>query len=187
MRRHSTGAQRKKRGRMGLSFLFTFSAPAETKPEDLLKFLRAVEEESKKLGFNPTMVLNATFDTPERREFARRLTTGYPVEDERLKGVSLVAEGQLWHHSQQSGTARVIPIRGVIMVLTNERQCEAVFGFLQYPEEIKDLNGKTIAVTGLGGRWFHRDFIDSPDPRYRKIVKRFKEAGYVEAEEDEFG
>jgi hypothetical protein len=132
---------------MGLSYLFTFSAPAKTKPEALLKFLRGVEEEAKKIGFNPTRVLNASFDTAERREFARRLTTGYPVEDERLKGVSLVAEGQLWHHGQQSGTAHVIPSRGVVLIVTNERQCETVFGFLQYPAAIKDLNGKVVAVT----------------------------------------
>ncbi len=49
------------------------------------------------------------------------------------------------------------------------------------------MNGKVIASTGLGGRWFFRNFIDSPDPRYRQIVRWFKEAGYVESEEDEFG
>jgi hypothetical protein len=171
---------------MGLTYHFTFSAPAKTKPEELLKFLKGVEEEAKKLGFNPTMVLNATFDTAERREFARRLTTGHPVEDERLKGVSLVPEGLLWHHGQESGTGRVIPSKGVVLIVTNERQCETIFGFLQHPEEIRDLNGKVVAVTGLGGRWFFWDFVKSPDPRYRKIVKRFKDAGYVEEEEDEY-
>lgn len=31
-----------------------------------------------------------------------------------------------------------------------------------------------------------RNFVDSPDERFRKIVKRFADAGYVEAERDEF-
>jgi len=40
--------------------------------------------------------------------------------------------------------------------------------------------------TAVGDRWYFRDFVDSPDPRFRKIVKRFADAGYVEAENDEF-
>jgi hypothetical protein len=35
-------------------------------------------------------------------------------------------------------------------------------------------------------KWFFHDFVDSPDPRFRKIVKRFAEAGCVEAQKDEF-
>ena len=172
---------------MGLSYHFTFSAPAATKPEDLLKFLKDVERKAKKLGFAQTMVLNAPFDTPERKQFARRLTTGYPVEDERLKGLAMPTEGVLWHHGPGGGTARAIPESGVVLLLIDEHGAESVFGFLRYPDEIKDMNGKVIASTGLGGRWFSRDFVASPDPRYRQIVKRFKEAGYVEEEEDEFG
>jgi hypothetical protein len=171
---------------MGLSYHFTLNAPTETKPEELVKFLKGVERQAKKLGFKPTMVLNALFDTPERKEFARRLTTGYPIQDERLKDLAMPMEGSIWHHGREEGTARAIPISGVVLVVTNERGQESIFGLLRYPEEIKDMNGKVIAVTGLGGRWFLRNFIDSPDPRYRQIVKRFKEAGYVEFEEDEY-
>jgi len=40
--------------------------------------------------------------------------------------------------------------------------------------------------TAVGDRWYFRDFVDSPDPRFRKIVKRFADAGYLEAERDEF-
>jgi hypothetical protein len=171
---------------MGLSYHFTLTAPAETKPEKLLKFLEGVEREVKKWCFNPTIVLNASFDTPERRQFARRLTTGYPVQDDRLKGLAMLIEGVIWHHGHEEGTGRAIPQAGVMLVVTNERGQESVFGFLRYPKEIKDMNGKVIASTGLGGRWFFRNYIDSPDPRYRQIVQRFKEAGYVESEEDEF-
>lgn len=172
---------------MGLSYHFTLTAPAEAGPEELVKFLKGVERQAKKLGFKPTMVLNAPFDTPERKEFARRLTTGYPIQDDRLKGLAVPVEGIVWHHGREEGTARAVPEQGVVLVLTNERGQEAVFGFLRYPEEIKDMNGKVIASTGLGGRWFFRNFIDSPDPRYRQIVERFKKAEYVESEEDEYG
>jgi hypothetical protein len=172
---------------MSLSYIFTLTAPAEAKPEELVKFLKGVERQAKKLGFQPTIVLNAPFDTPERRDFARRLTTGYPIQDDRLKGLAMPLDGVIWHHGCEDGTGRAVPEQGVVLVLTNERGQESVFGFLRYPEEIRDVNGKVIASTGLGGRWFFRNFIDSPDPRYRQIVKRFIKAGYVESEEDEFG
>ena len=58
---------------MGLSYHFTLTAPAEAKSEELEQLLKGVERQAKKLGFKPTMVLNALFDTAERREFARRL------------------------------------------------------------------------------------------------------------------
>ena len=60
------------------------------------------------------------------------------------------------------------------------------FGFARYPEALRDINGRVLLKTSVGDRWFFHDFVDSPDPRFRKIVKRFAEAGYVKAENDEF-
>ena len=68
----------------------------------------------------------------ERREFSRRLVTGFPVEDERLKGVALPAPGMVWSHDQQHGAARVIPAKAVVLVLTDEHQSETIFGFFKY-------------------------------------------------------
>ena len=73
---------------MALSFHFKFSAPAATSAVELEKFLKIVEKEAKRLGFDPTLVLNASFDSSEKREFARRLTTGQRIESEKLKGAS---------------------------------------------------------------------------------------------------
>jgi hypothetical protein len=171
---------------MGLSYHFTLSAPATATAEDLMSFLRTVEADAKKLGFAPTMVLNAGFDTPERREFARRVVRGVHLEDERLKGVVLPAQEQVWDFSGSLGHCRLAPERAVILVVTDERGCETVFGFARYPETLRDINGRSIMETSVGSRWYFRDFVDSPDPRYRKIVKRFADAGYVEAEKDEF-
>jgi hypothetical protein len=50
-------------------------------------------------------------------------------------------------------------------------------GFLRYPKTLKDLNGKDVVETGTGDGWSYGSFVDSPDPRYRKIVKHFKDAG----------
>jgi len=171
---------------MGLSYHFSFTAPARTKPGELETFLKSVEAEAREMGFNPTLVLNASFHTQESRAFARRFVTGFPVEDERLKGVALPAQGMVWSHDQHQGTARVVPRRAVVLVVTDEQQCETVFGFFKYPEEITDIHGKTIAKTGLKNRWTSRDFVESPDPRFRKIVRRFSDAGFLESEEDEF-
>jgi hypothetical protein len=112
--------------------------------------------------------------------------TGYPVEDERLKGVAMPAPGTVWNHDQHYGRARAIPKKAVVLVLADEQQCETIFGFFKYPEEVTDIHHKTIAKTGLRSRWASREFVKSPDPRFRKIVRRFADAGYLESENDEF-
>jgi hypothetical protein len=171
---------------MGLTYHFAFKAPESKRPEDLVSFLRSVEGEAKKMGFEPTMVLNAVFDTTERKQFSRRLTTGLPVEDARLKGADLPDDSRVWHLDTATGACRVPPSSGVVLVLTNERGQETVMGFMRYPERIEDTKGRVVVETGLGGGWYFRDFMNSPDPRYRALVKRFAEAGYVESERDEF-
>lgn len=171
---------------MGLSYHFEFKAPKSKRPEDLVSFLRSVEEDAKKAGFRPTLVLNAVFDTTERKQFSRRLTTGLPVEDVRLKGVDVPDDSRVWHLNTAGGTCRVPPSSGVVLMVTNERGQETVMGFLRFPKRIEDTKGRVVAETGLGGGWYFRDFVDSPDPRYRTLVKKFAEAGYLESEQDEF-
>jgi hypothetical protein len=51
---------------------------------------------------------------------------------------------------------------------------------------MRDTQGRIVAETCLGGAWCFRDHVKSPDPRFRKLVKSFAEAGYVEAEQDDF-
>lgn len=170
---------------MSLSYHFTFAA-ADVAAETLVEFLKSVEADARKMGFHPTMVLDATFDTTDRREFARRVVRGVHIEDERLKGVVLPAEEQVWNFSPTLGHCRLAPERAVILIVTDKQGCETVFGFARYPETLRDIKGRVILQTTVGGRWYFRDFVDSPDERFRKIVKRFADAGYVEAERDEF-
>lgn len=171
---------------MGLTYHYKFTAPGNVAAEELETFLKKIETDVKKMGFDPTLVLNARFDTPERRTFARRLTSGFPIEDERLKGVTLLDERSVWSYSPTTGTCRVIPEKAVVLVVTDDRRCETCFGFLRYPAEVKDINGKVLAETGLGDRWTFQEFIKTPDRRFRQIVKLFTEAGYVEVEEDDY-
>jgi hypothetical protein len=171
---------------MGLSFLYEFTAPAETPASALEAFLHEVQLEAQSLGFDPTIVINVPFDTPERREFANRLGGNFTLQDERLKGVAIPAPGQLRNHDPESGECRLFPDQGVVLVVTDERGCESCFGFFRFPERIIDIHGAILAVTGLGGRWWFCDFVDSPDSRYRTIVKRFQERGFVLSVKDEF-
>jgi len=171
---------------MGLSFFYEFTAPAETPASELEAFLHDVQREAQSLGFDPTIVLNVPFDTPERREFANRLGGNFTLQDDRLKGIAMPAPGQLRDHDRESGECRLFPERAVVLVVTDERGCEACFGFFQFPEHVTDMNGAILADTGLEGRWWFRDFVNSPDPRYRAIVKRFDERGFVRVVKDEF-
>src|ERR1700692_685612 len=100
---------------MSLSYYFTFSAPTAVAAVDLVQFLKYVEAEAHKMGFQRTTVLDAVFDSPERQEFARRLTTGYRLENEKLKGVVILRENQIWSHDPVQGSCRVLPERGVFL------------------------------------------------------------------------
>lgn len=171
---------------MGLSYHFRITAPAERSAEELERFLKSVEASAKEMGFDPTMVLDARFDSDERRSFAKRLTRGLVVEDEKLKGVVLLPEDRVWSHDPVGGHCRIIPERGVVLVVTDEIKCESVFGFFKYPQTVLDNNDRHIVNTGTDGRWVFSDFVDSPDPRYRQIIRLFADAGYVESEKDEF-
>ena len=171
---------------MSTSYHYELSAPGTTPAALLEEFLQEVETDAKALGFDPVLVLDAAFDTPERQKFARQLTTGARMESEQLKGVVLLRDGQVWHHDPERGSCRVIPKRGVVLVVTDVQMRETVFGFLQYPATLQDLNGRDVVTTHLGDRWTFRGFVNSPDPRFRQIVKRFADAGYLDAERDEF-
>ena len=170
---------------MGLSYHVKFRTSAKTKATALQAFLRTVEQEAKRLGFEPTMVLNAKFDTAKQREFSKRLTYGLTIQSDRLKGVVLAADGQFWRHDPEAGEVRVIPKRAVVLVITDTDGREGVLGFFRYPAKLRDLNGADICETGTGESW-SQDFIGGPDPRLGQLVKLFRDAGYVASEQDEF-
>lgn len=171
---------------MGLSVFYDYTAPADTSASELEKFLREVEPVARSLRFNPTIVLNVPFDTPERRKFANRLGGNFTLQEDRLKGVAIPAPGQLRNHDPESGECRLIPERVVVLVLTDERGCESCFGFFQFPEHVTDIHGAILADTGFQGRWWFRDFVNSADSRYRAIVERFRDRGFVRSVTDDF-
>jgi len=171
---------------MSLSYHYSFSAPKTVAASELEHFLKNVELAAKKIGFQPTTVINAVFHTAEEKQFARQLTTGLFIEDPRLVGVTLIDESKIWSYNRVNGSCRVIPEKGELLVVTDERGCETVFGFLWYPDRLTDINGKVLTVLPSNGHWCYRSFVNSPDPRYREIVSMFAKAGYMESEHDEF-
>lgn len=78
----------------------------------------------------------------------------------------------------------MLPIRGVILVITDERGNEVVFGFFKFPMEIEDVNGQAVAEIPID--WVFDDFLCSSDPRYRAIVHLFSAAGFLQGEQDDF-
>ena len=171
---------------MSLTYRYSFAAPTETPADELERFLRSVETESRALGFNPTIVLNVRFELPEQRDFARRLASSCVVEDERLRSDLSLRDDQVWQHHRESGTVRPIPREGVVLVITDERGRESCFGFLRYPEEIRDTTGVKVMNTPFGQCWQFSDFVQTADPRYREMVRLFAEAGYLAVESDEY-
>jgi len=170
---------------MSLSYYFEFRAPAVETAEKLQRFLEDVEHYADSAGLRPNVVLNIMFDTPERREFSRRLGGSFTVQDDRLKGAVIPNLEQVRDHDAVNGECRLIPERGVVFVVTDERGAEVCFGFFKFPEHIFDLHGNVLAESNFAGAWAFRDFVDTPDPRYREIVRLFAHAGYVVWEKDE--
>jgi hypothetical protein len=171
---------------MGLTYHFKFRASADTTAAELARFLGDVEVKAKRMGFSPTLVLNAPFDTADRVQFARRFTSGLLVEDPRLIGVALAENQTFRSHDLVTGSCRLAPRHGVVLVVTDERGMEFVFGFLRYPKIICDTARKEIMPTPGDSAWTFSEFIKTADARYRKIVRCFADGGFLETELDDF-
>jgi len=138
---------------MKLSRYSEFTAPSTVTASALEQFLTALEFKAKTLGFSPTSVLNLLFDTPERRAFAMRLGGGYYVEDERLCGAARLLQGQVDHHNTQAGSVSLVPVRAVVLAVTDAAGCESSFGFMQFPEYLADESGSPIMRLPKGDVW----------------------------------
>lgn len=171
---------------MALSYYFNFKASATASAAELETFLKHTERYAKSLGFGPSTVLNVPFDTQARRDFAFRLSGGIYVESEKLKGFALPSPEDAANHNQEGGSCRLMPRQGVVLIVTDEKGCETCFGFMKYPAMIRDINGRPIVESGTGDAWTFRNYVDTADKRYRKIVKKFADAGYLESQKDEY-
>ncbi len=108
------------------------------------------------------------------------------MEDERLQGADLPDDSRVWDHDASEGTCRMPPTRGVLLAVCNEQGLAVLFGFLQFPEVVRDTRRRVVAETGLKGCWAFGGHVESGDERYRKIVRQFAAAGFLAEELDEF-
>jgi hypothetical protein len=107
------------------------------------------------------------------------------VENKCLIGIN-PPEGLCWTVIPAAGIVRLAPTYCAILVVTDARGTESVFGFLRFPAEVRNRQGVAVMpMPGPGVRRFG-SFIDSPDRRYRKLVGRFRGAGYLESELNEY-
>jgi hypothetical protein len=63
------------------------------------------------------VVLDEALDTQNRQKFARQLTTGSRSVSEKLAGVVLLREGQVWHHEPEQGEGYTVPEKIVRSIL----------------------------------------------------------------------
>jgi hypothetical protein len=169
---------------VGLDYKFRLTAPAGETSSALEHFLRNIEFNVRKLGFDTT-ILNVPFDNPERREFARRLARRFWIEDPRLKS-GIPCEEDSDRQDADAGGCSVIPTHGVVLVAVDDSGRETCFGFMRYPETVRADDGVVLGETKLDGRWHFENAVQSPDPRYRQIVDLFLENGYVAEVSDEY-
>ncbi len=93
----------------------------------------------------------------------------------RLIGDFRLQINQVWHHDSVNGTAILIPLNGVLLVVTDEHPCETCFGFFLYPALLSSQSGKFIMPAPSGSGWYFRDAIKTPDPRHRALVADFRD------------
>jgi hypothetical protein len=86
----------------------------------------------------------------------------------------------------QAGAVRLVPVQAVVLAVADAAGCESCFGFMQFPDCLVDETGATIMSLPTAGRWMFKNYIDTPDPRYRAIVRDFEQAGYLESSRDDF-
>jgi hypothetical protein len=72
------------------------------------------------------------------------------------------------------------------LAVTDAAGGETCFGFMQFHSSLVDESGITITPLPTSDRWTFKDFIDTPDPRYRAIIREFEQAGYLVSDKDEF-
>ena len=172
---------------MGLTYYYRFRANKACKTDALHAFLTGVEVMAKARGFSPTGVLQLKFETAEQRVFARRLGASFVVGSDDFKGIAAAGQDSSFGYTPSAGSRRLIPEAAVVLVVTDEQKREACFGFLRFPAEGVHSDGKKCTPLPWNGDWIFHDFINTPDPRFREIVKAFADAGFLEEERDDFG
>lgn len=174
---------------MSLNFYYEFHAPAATPVEELKCFLSEVGAHALDLGFVNAVTVNCVFRSVDQLDFARRVCLLPWITDERIKSADFSSDPAVCRQDREAGECNVYPISGVILVVVNEAGHEATFGFLKFPQTIAGItdDGSRVLVEtpGLSG-WQFQQRVQSPDPRYRALVRDFADAGFLASAEDDY-
>jgi len=135
---------------MSLSYYYELCAGTNVSARELEQFLQEVRGRELALGFAQVVVLNVPFDKAERRKFSCRRGASLTLKDDRLKGVALPTPEIVRDHDPFSRECRIFPEHGVVLVVTDEQQCETCFGFFRFPEYAEDVNERILAESPLG-------------------------------------
>jgi len=171
---------------MSLNLHYEFRAPATTPVEELKSFLSEVGAHALDLGFVNAVTVNCVFRSVDQLDFARRVCLLPWITDERIKSADFSSDPAVF---REAGECSVYPASGVILVVVNEAGHEATFGFLKFPLTISGMadDGSRVLVEQPGGSdWQFQQRVQSPDPRYRALVRDFANAGFLESEEDDY-
>lgn len=175
---------------MSLNFDYEFKAPATTPIEELKSFLTDVGSHALDLGFANSATVNCVFRSVDQLDFARRVCVLPWVADGRIKSADFSSDPAVSRQDREAGECSVYPTSGVILVVVNEAGHEATFGFLKFPLSIAGIadDGSRVLVEPPGwSDWQFHQRVQSPDPRYRALVRDFADAGFLASEEDEYG
>jgi hypothetical protein len=175
---------------MSLNFYYEFRATATTPVEELKSFLSEVGAHALDLGFVNAVTVNCVFRSVDQLDFARRVCLLPWITDERIKSADFSSDPAVFRQDRGAGECSVYPTSGVILVVVNEAGHEATFGFLKFPPSIAGVaeDGSRVLIENpVGSDWKFHQRVQSPDPRYRALVRDFADAGFLASEEDDYG
>ena len=174
---------------MSLDYHYEFRAPEAMPVAELKSFLAKVGKHALELGFSNAVTIDCVFRSVDQLDFARRICVLPWVEDERLKTVDFSTDPAVHRQDRELGECGVFPVHGVVLVVVNETGLETTFGFLKFPPAIEgmtDVGSRVRIENPVGADWRFGQRVQSPDPRYRALVRDFAEAGFLASEEDEY-
>jgi len=174
---------------MSLYFEYEFKAPASTPVEELKSFLTEVGSRALDLGFSNAATVDCVFRSVDQLDFARRVCILPWVADERIKSADFSSDPAVWRQDREAGECGIYPTSGVILVVVNEAGHETTFGFLKFPPSIVGIaedGSKVLIEDPVRSDWRFHQRVQSPDPRYRALVRDFADAGFLASEEDDY-
>ncbi len=172
------------------TYEFCFVAEATETEDELLIFLKRVAAKARELGFHAKVFSTVCDNRRFRPQVLLYTQCLLHVEHPALKGIKAIRAADATDFDSARGTCGLWPRKNLLLLLSgtegDRENGNTCFGFMQWPEVIRDSHGRPVVATGVDGKWVFINQLSSPDPRYREIVRMFGEAGYLNYVKDGF-